>query len=355
MKTYYKIALILLVLPLSLLANGKMNGKYTKEKTIKKEFTVNKDALLKINNKYGNLHITSWDQSRTVIEVHITTNGNDESKVTQRLSEIDVLFEHNPSMVSASTNIKESNWKWGWKNNNVNMEINYIIKVPVTNRADLKNNYGSIQLNKLNNTATIICNYGRLDIGELWGDHNVLNFDYTSRSVIGFMKNGKINADYSGFILEKAGKIDLNADYTNAKIDRIDYLSFNTDYGNLTVDDVDYISGNFDYLTLRLGKINQFAKLEASYGSIKIDEVTKATNSVAINSRYTSIQLGYQPQWSFKFNINLKYAGLKGDEELDIQKKNTTNTSKYCEGEHLSGSATLSIDSEYGGVTLRKL
>lgn len=112
MKTYYKIALILLVLPLSLLANGKMNGKYTKEKTIKKEFTVNKDALLKINNKYGNLHITSWDQSRTVIEVHITTNGNDESKVTQRLSEIDVLFEHNPSMVSASTNIKESNWKW---------------------------------------------------------------------------------------------------------------------------------------------------------------------------------------------------------------------------------------------------
>lgn len=243
----------------------------------------------------------------------------------------------------------------GLENNNVNMEINYIIKVPVTNRADLKNNYGSIQLNKLNNTATIICNYGRLDIGELWGDHNVLNFDYTSRSVIGFMKNGKINADYSGFILEKAGKIDLNADYTNAKIDRIDYLSFNTDYGNLTVDDVDYISGNFDYLTLRLGKINQFAKLEASYGSIKIDEVTKATNSVAINSRYTSIQLGYQPQWSFKFNINLKYAGLKGDEELDIQKKNTTNTSKYCEGEHLSGSATLSIDSEYGGVTLRKL
>lgn len=92
MKTYYKIALILLVLPLSLLANGKMNGKYTKEKTIKKEFTVNKDALLKINNKYGNLHITSWDQSRTVIEVHITTNGNDESKVTQRLSEIDVLL-----------------------------------------------------------------------------------------------------------------------------------------------------------------------------------------------------------------------------------------------------------------------
>lgn len=36
MKTYYKIALILLVLPLSLLANGKMNGKYTKVKTIKR-------------------------------------------------------------------------------------------------------------------------------------------------------------------------------------------------------------------------------------------------------------------------------------------------------------------------------
>lgn len=57
------------------------DGKHTKEKTIKKEFNVSTNALLKIDNSYGNLNITSWNENRVVIEVHIKTNGNNEDKV----------------------------------------------------------------------------------------------------------------------------------------------------------------------------------------------------------------------------------------------------------------------------------
>ena len=64
-------------IPLNLWAHdGKLKGKYTKEKTIKKEYQVNADALLKVNNSYGNLNITSWSENRVLIEVHIKTNGN---------------------------------------------------------------------------------------------------------------------------------------------------------------------------------------------------------------------------------------------------------------------------------------
>ncbi|MGK0495217.1 MAG: hypothetical protein ACJAU2_001602, partial [Maribacter sp.] len=52
----YKYTFIIWVLsPVFLLANNDiLDGKYTKEKTIKKEFNVNADALLKVNNNYGN-------------------------------------------------------------------------------------------------------------------------------------------------------------------------------------------------------------------------------------------------------------------------------------------------------------
>ena len=71
----------------------KMNGKYAKERTIKKEFNVNADALFMARNSYGNLNITSWNENRVVIEVHIKANGNDEERVQERLDEINVAFE----------------------------------------------------------------------------------------------------------------------------------------------------------------------------------------------------------------------------------------------------------------------
>jgi len=83
--------------------HSKFKGKHTKEKTIKKEFVVNADALLKVNNNYGNLNITSWNENKVVIEVHIKTNGNNEEKVQQKLNEITVDFEANSSMVFAKT------------------------------------------------------------------------------------------------------------------------------------------------------------------------------------------------------------------------------------------------------------
>ena len=80
MKTRFKFIVSLLLLPALIFANeGKFNGKYTKEKTIKKEYNVNANAGLKVTNSYGNIDIVTWNENRTVIEVLIKTNGNDEA------------------------------------------------------------------------------------------------------------------------------------------------------------------------------------------------------------------------------------------------------------------------------------
>ena len=88
--------LVLLVAPLVLMANdGKIKGKHTREKTIKKEFNVNSDALLKVSNSYGNLNITSWNENRVLIEVHIKTNGNNLDKVQKKIGRYHCGFRGN--------------------------------------------------------------------------------------------------------------------------------------------------------------------------------------------------------------------------------------------------------------------
>ncbi|MCB0445054.1 MAG: hypothetical protein KDC68_05270, partial [Gelidibacter sp.] len=109
MKTqlYYKTVFALLLIPPLMLGNNK-NGKYTKEKTIKKEFTVNSNALLKIYNSYGNISIVTYSGNIVTIEVNIQTNGNDTEKVQKKLDDISVDFNASSNEVSAKTIFSKS-------------------------------------------------------------------------------------------------------------------------------------------------------------------------------------------------------------------------------------------------------
>lgn len=361
MKTILFKFLFLLILATPLLAtagNGKLKGKHTKEKTIKKEFDVNATALLKVNNSYGNLNITSWNENRVVIEVHIKINGNNEEKVAQKLEEITVAFESNSSMVSAKTvfNKNKSSWGWGWNNNNVNMQINYNIKLPIKHSVHLNNDYGNIILDRIDGHAKINCDYGRLEIGELRGRNNQLNFDYTSKSTIDFIQSGTINADYSGFTIKKAGDLTIRTDYTNSTIEKMGNLDYNSDYGRIEVGEAKDIKGIGDYITVKLGIMHGNVDLSSDYGSIKIAEMAADANNLNIRSDYTGVKIGYAADYHFNFEIKTSYAGVSGRDDFQINISEVKNNRKYFKGYYGSANSgnTVTLSSDYGGISFHK-
>ena len=354
----YKILLIaLLIVPLGLQANveiGGWGGKYTKEKTIKKEFNVNSDALFKVKNSYGNLNITSWDQDKVMIEVHIKTNGNNEDKVKERLEEIDVDFENSSSLVSAITRFGERNKSWGWnwgKRNSVNVKVNYTIKLPVKNSVHLSNDYGNIYLDRVDGHAKISCDYGKMEIGELRGRNNELRFDYTSRSSFEYINSAEIIADYSGFNIEKAGDLTIKADYTNAVIEEMENLDYSSDYGSMEVKKVKNVNGVGDYIGIKLGEVDGNISVRSDYGSVKVARMLNG--NIDINSDYTGIKIGYDSGYNFDFEITTEYAGVSGKEDFEISISREKSSDKYYKGyrgQSNSGNKVY-INSEYGGIS----
>lgn len=364
MKTQllYKTVFALLLIPSIILGgtiHDKWNGQHTKEKKINKEFTVNSDATLKINNSYGNLDIITWNENRIVMEITITTNGNDEEKVQKKLDDITVNFSASDEWVAAETrfmkNKSNSWWKWS-KNNKVNMQVNYVVKMPITNNVNLNNDYGNINLGNLEGRASINCDYGRITTEELMADDNVLTFDYTNESYFSYIKSGKINADYSSYTVGKSKSLDINADYSKSIVEVAEDVTYNCDYGSMTVDKVNNLTGSGDYVTLKLGDVYKNASVKADYGSIRIDKLHKSVENVNINSDYAGIKIGYDPSFNFNFEFDLEYAGLSGDEDFDFSKKRVQSSQKYYIGHYGDSSAQgkVTINSEYGGVKFFK-
>jgi hypothetical protein len=358
MKSIYKITLLLLLFPLIASANTD-DKKHEKSKIIKKEYNVNANAKVAINNRYGNLNITTWDKNLVEIEVTITVKGDDLDRVEDRLASIDVDFESSPSLIYAKTRFEKEQKSWSlWKRNyNISYQINYKIKMPKTNAVDLDNDYGSIYLSDLSGKANINCDYGKIYVGELSANNNNINLDYCATSTIAFMKSGNINVDYSKITIEESEKLKVNGDYSTLKFDKVGDINFNADYGSITIDEATNVNGNADYVSMRFGTIKKNLIINSEYGAISIKRLVKGFERVEIDGQYAGIKIGVDSDAVFEFELDLQYAGFRGEDyKMEFYKKISKSSKKYYEGKFGKGnsSSKITIRSQYGGVSIKE-
>ncbi|WP_178988273.1 hypothetical protein [Winogradskyella schleiferi] len=359
LRIQFNLAILLLLIPAMVFANSEIDLKSTKEKSIKKSFDVSAYNTLKVNNSYGNLDVVTWNENRIAFDITIKVTGNDSEKVQERLNEINIEFSNSDNIVSGVTkfgNEKRSWWNWG-SNNKLKVEVNYRIKMPITNNVELNNDYGSINLDRLEGTAKLVCDYGKITTKELMADNNFIRFDYSKNCYFEYIKSGEIKADYSGFTVAKTEELVLKADYTESIIEAAENVNYTCDYGSLKIDNLNNLDGQGDYLSLRLGNIYKTVNLKANYGSIKIERMASKAKSVNITSDYVGITIGHDASFNFDFDIDLEYGSLRESEGFSFTNKEVDYSDKKYDGYYGAQNSGnfVKIDSEYGSVTFKKL
>jgi len=358
MKSFHKLVIILLLIPtITFGSNNTDTKRHEKSKTIKKSFDVNSDATLSINNKYGDINITTWSKNRIEIDVKITIKGNDLDDVEDQLEKINVVFSDSPNLVEARTILEKnkSSWSFWKKSKNISYDITYTVKMPVSNNVKLANDYGAISLTEIDGDASINCDYGKINIGDLRGNNTDINLDYCSSSTINSMKDGNINIDYSKLSIDSATDLKLNADYSTFKLNEAINLDFNVDYGSFSVNEITNARGNADYTALKFGTIKKNLNIKSDYGAIKIENLANGFESVSIDSEYAGIKIGTSSTNNFSFVIDLQYASFKrNSENVELFKSIVKNSKKHYEGKYGKGKSNskITIKSQYGSVSI---
>ncbi|MFD0992857.1 hypothetical protein [Tenacibaculum geojense] len=352
----FKYTLLLFFMSFSLIANTKK--KHEKTKTIKKQYKVSSNATFFVSNKYGDVHVTTWDKNVIDITVKIKVTGGDVDKVEDKLNSITIDFEGNNSLVEARTRIEsiKSNWSWWGNSNNVSYKINYYVNMPKTNNADLNNRYGNIEIDVLEGKANLNCDYGNIYAEKLLNNYNSIELDYCGNSEIEYMKSGTVNADYSKLEIGSSEKIKSNIDYTTLKVGKTKNIDFNSDYGSITINEADNITGNSDYAGMKIGTVYKNLKINTDYGSIKVRNLAKGFEDVTIDGSYAGIKIETPSDNNFNFIINIGYGGFNyPDDKVEIYKSIKKTTKKYYEGSfgNKNTSSNINIKSSYGSVSIK--
>lgn len=351
MKKQFKILLLLFLIPFLGFSNDDFS--YSKQKSISKAYVVNSDAGITIDNSYGNIFVTTWNEDKIEIVVLIKVSGDSEKWVNQKLDAIDVNFIALKSMVTAKTVFENSLSRNNGRNNS--FEINYTIKIPKNGTVTLNNKYGNISATDLFSTTDINCKYGKINLANLNGNNNKVQIGYCSKSTIEFLKNGSVTSKYSGLRMERVSKIDLISDYSEIEIIEGNDIKYNSKYGSVKIDKVNSLDANGNYLTIDIGSVFNQLKLNTKYSNVSIDAVQPKANNITIAAGYTGVNIGFQSNYFFDFNVSVKYADFKYDNELNVNSKEETNYTKTISGFYKKkGENRITVTSDYGNVKLYK-
>jgi len=345
--------LLLLTCPSLIFANGDgngcMKGKITKEKKISKSFSVNSTAGLDVNNKFGSIYVTTWDENQTVIDVVIRVNGDKEDLVIKRLNSIDVKFGATPALVSAVTEIGN------FSGRNINMEINYTIKIPKKGTIDLNNQYGNTIVGKIYGKSVIKCQYGDLNVDELNSDSNTINLQYSGTSKINYIRSGDVNLQYSGFNCTKAGSLKLKGQYTGMTIGEVNDITYRTEYGDLNIKKGGSMTGSGDYSALRFGYVGKQLNATCNYGEVKIGGMDTDVKNIAVNATYSAVNITYNEAAPFDFELSSVYGGIRGVNGFKFTDKKEKDNKIYYKGYYKSsGVNKIFVRTEYGDINLTK-
>ncbi|MFV8355215.1 hypothetical protein ACNQGB_03395 [Flavobacterium sp. XS1P32] len=352
MKKQFKIVLLLALIPFLGFSN-EADYIHSKQKIIKKTYFVNSDAGLYIDNSYGTISVSTWDEDKTELDIVIKVSGDNENWVNQRLTDINIDIVALKGLITAKTILGNSSYKSNGKNNN--FQINYTLKIPKNGSVKLHNKYGNITTSDLFSEAEIKCKYGKIALGSLSGNSNNVLVEYCSNSTISYLKNANIVAKYSNLKIGEVIKLDLTSDYTDIEIQESDAIKYSSKYGTIKIQNVKSLDASGNYLTLKIGELSNTLKLSTKYSNVTIGTISAKANSIAIAAGYTGLNIGFDANFAFDFNVSVKYASFKHDNELEIDsKEDSNNLKKYSGFYKKKGVNNITIISDYGNVTLLK-
>ncbi len=350
MKTCMKICLFLLFFILLIGIKGvKAHDEFTR--TIKKDFQVAADAQLIINNKFGKIHCTNWENNTISIDVKIMVTAHDQSAANKLMDKINISFNNTSSIVEAKTMIDDV--KFPGKGH---FSIDYMVNMPVGISLDLTNKFGDIFINEVSGKTKIDLGYGSIDANKLGNSDNLLEISFGNAD-IKWMKGAVVNLKYSNLDLDYAGSLRLDSKYSNLKAQKILVLNANFEGGDLEMENSYAVDSKTRFSDLDIHRIDQSLNLDIQYGSCDVDEMPATFTSLNIKNKYGNVSVGLSDEAAYNLDAELRFCDLDYPEkDAKFSLRSVSATEKAYKGTIRAGSsipaAKVTVKSEFGNISL---
>lgn len=341
--------IILIMLYFAVIGSALADDKYKKE--YHQDYQVSPNLLFEIKNKFGDIQIENWDKNTVSIDVTITVETGSQSKANAVFEKVMINFKQVDSMISAVTEIKDHI-------KNVNLSIDYKIKMPKTLRLDLMNSYGDVFIAELTGKSNIVVKYGNFKADKLlFGEskpRTFLTLAY-SKGEIEECDWLKLKLDYSKMDIQKSEALIIKSKYSKIDIERSNSIVADSKFDEpYRVESVNNFVCTGEYSTYNIGKVKSKIDFDVKYSNIDVEEVGESFDEITIGIKYGHANLNINNNASYSLEADAEF-GSVDIPDCDVQKKIVDKSESKISatyGKNRASKSKVKISTKFGNVEL---
>lgn len=337
-------------------------AQFTETKTIHKQFGVTPETQIEISNKYGKIELNTWEKDSVIIDIEIKIEERKLSKLEKTLDEIDFDFTKSQHYLIART--KVGSGRSGFEKELLkfketllqidgNIEINYSVWLPATNDLKVENKFGDIFIGDYKGDAEIDLSNGNLKSHNFEGNTDlVLNF---SDATINYLKHGRLECNFSDIYIKKAQSAKIKSKSTVFEILEIGELDATSRRDKFRIQRAERVEANGSFSNFRLNELIDRLTLRADYGDIDVEKTATDFSNIFIESKSTDINLYFNKESNFGFEITHVKTELDFCREISIENEENIDDKKQKVSGSFGKNAAqnrLQINSDSGEINI---
>ena len=254
-----------------------------KEKRVDKTFTVNSSTRLSIDNRFGKVHINTWDQNKIEAQVVVEVDGSGDA-AREILDRIKIDVSESTGEIRLETDIHESRRN----RNNQRFEINYTISMPKKNPLQVDHRHGDIYLDNIDGPVDLDLAHGQI-VAEALSGKSRISLQHGNGGRIGAIGSGSLSFQhYQRLRIGKLGSIDLEIAHASADIEEAGDLDFELRHSKVAFGSTGMVTLDMQHSKFEAESARSVHS-DAQHSSLDIDRVT---HSIEFDGNHSQVEIG---------------------------------------------------------------
>jgi hypothetical protein len=202
---------------------------------------------------------------------------------------------------------------------NGSIRIDLVVWLPDNRQLRLENKFGDIIMGDYMGETQINLSNGKLRAGDL-PKRASLNLNFAD-ATISNLPFASIVSNYSDISLKNSGVLRFESKSSTIEIQNSEELDINSrrDKYRIRLADKIEAAGNFSHF--RVNELKGKANMRMSFGSLEMEKVISSFSTIYIESRSTDVNLYFNPDAKFNYEITETKTDLNLGKEMKVEDK----------------------------------
>ncbi len=287
---------------------GGVSGQVYSDRKVR-QFKVSEKTSVEVSNKYGKIHVITWDKDSARFEADLRISASNYQKMDKLRDNINFEFTATKTFVVAKTVFTNqatiiSDFVDAFIPSN-QVSINFMVYVPEYVSLKIENKFGDIYMDDFDGALELILSNGDLKANKLSGTP-VVRLS-SGNGTINSINDGKVYVSYSDLQIKNAGKVFLETRSSVLTVDQGNDLTIDSRRDKYMIGRINELSATGYFTVLNIENLHRELRCALKYGNIDVRQINDAFSFINIDSEYTDIDLYFERGTSYNLDISHHY------------------------------------------------